>query len=84
MKRVFCPVLGRKEQVGKKITRKQKGNLVMHQSRITSEYMTPWMDLIWTKTTQRSTLKKMFCEGWKRQFRQWNLHFMQGAFGLYG
>ncbi len=47
-------------EVGKKLTRKQKGKLVMNQSRITSQYMTPWMDLIWTKTTQRSTLKKMF------------------------
>jgi hypothetical protein len=44
------------------------------------------MDLIWTKTTQRTTLKKMSwaSEGWKRQFRQCNLHFMQGMFGLYG
>ena len=68
----------------KKGWEKKKGKLVMKQSRITSQYMTPWMDLIWTKTTQRSTLKKMSCEGWKRQFRQWNLHFMQGTFGLYG
>ena len=39
MKRAFCPVLGRQEQVGKKLTRKQKGKLVMKQSRITSQYM---------------------------------------------
>jgi hypothetical protein len=32
----FCPVLGRQEEVGKKLTRKQKGKLVMKQSRITS------------------------------------------------
>ncbi len=36
VKRVFCPVLGRQDQVVKKLTRKQKGKLVMHQSRITS------------------------------------------------
>ncbi len=41
------------------------------------------IDLIWTKTTQRTTLKKMSSEGWKRQLRQWNLHFIQGMFGLY-
>ena len=51
--------LGTQEQVGKKLTRKQKAKLVIKQSRITSQYMTPWMDLIWTKTTQRTTLKKM-------------------------
>ena len=28
------------------------------------------------KTTQRTTLKKMSSEGWKRQSRQWSLRFM--------
>ena len=65
-------------------TAKCKAATITEWASATSQYMTPWMDLIWTKTTQRSTLKKMSCEGWKRQFRQWNLHFMQGAFGLYG
>ena len=51
--------LGTQEQDGKKLTRKPKAKLVINQSRITSRNMTPWMDLIWTKTTQRTTLKKM-------------------------
>jgi hypothetical protein len=49
----------RQEKVGKKLTSKQKGKFVIKQSRITSPNMTPSMDLIWTKTTQRTTLKKM-------------------------
>jgi hypothetical protein len=39
VRRASCPVLSRQEQVGKKFTRKQKGKLVMKQSRITSQYM---------------------------------------------
>jgi hypothetical protein len=42
----------------KKGWEKKKGNLVMKQSRITSQCMTPWMDLIWTKTTQRVPSRK--------------------------
>jgi len=53
------PVLRRQDQVDKKLTRKKRVKLVIKQSRITSRNMTPSMDLIWTKTTQRTTLKKM-------------------------
>ena len=36
----------------------------------TSWFITAWKDLIWTRTTPRTTLKKMSSEGWKRQSRR--------------
>jgi hypothetical protein len=76
--RFSCPGIVRPEQIGKKVRRKAKKKLVLKHLRTTSWFMTVWKDLIWTRTTQTATVKKMSSEGWKRQSRQLNHHFMNG------